>query len=166
MGKLVGATCILVALATSARADVSLDSMSGADADKELQQPVTAPPPESPPVDAFVVTLRPSPELSREEQLLLDRCAACHPASNYQDKRYSKLRWWLVLLRMEMVNGAVLSGSEAEIIIAKLTRDRPAEAADLVAEAAVAFGLAGLFAAVAYWLRRRLIANNPPRPLV
>lgn len=54
------------------------------------------------------------------------RCTKCHPAYYYEEKRHTRLVWELVILRMQLINGAKLKRGERGIISAYMARVRPA----------------------------------------
>ncbi|MBI4968234.1 MAG: hypothetical protein HZC25_08970 [Rhodospirillales bacterium] len=53
------------------------------------------------------------------------RCTRCHIAENFHDKRYGRIGWELVLLRMQFLNGARFEqGERARIRTYLLERKR------------------------------------------
>lgn len=54
------------------------------------------------------------------------RCTKCHPAYYYEEKRHTGLVWEIVILRMQLINGAKLKRGERGIISAYMARVRPA----------------------------------------
>lgn len=54
------------------------------------------------------------------------RCTKCHPAYYYEEKRHTGFVWELVILRMQLINGAKLKRGERGIISAYMAKVRPA----------------------------------------
>lgn len=67
-------------------------------------------------------------------QLIEARCTKCHENSNYIDKTHTRPVWTLVVLRMQILNGANFKRGERAIIIDYLAERRPAPLILAVAE--------------------------------
>lgn len=52
------------------------------------------------------------------------RCTECHPAAQFEGKHHGWVGWSLVVARMRFLNGAVISGHEAAIIIPHLVAEQ------------------------------------------
>ncbi len=67
-------------------------------------------------------------------QLIEARCTKCHENSNYRDKTHTRPVWTLVVLRMQLFNGATFRRDERAIIIDYLAETRPASPIRTAAE--------------------------------
>lgn len=67
-------------------------------------------------------------------QLIEARCTRCHENSNYRDKTHTKPVWTLVVLRMQLFNGATFKRGERAIIIDHLAETKPASPIRTVTE--------------------------------
>ncbi len=67
-------------------------------------------------------------------QLVEAHCTRCHENSNYREKTHTKPVWTLVVLRMQLFNGATFKRDERAIIIDYLTETRPASPMRATAE--------------------------------
>jgi hypothetical protein len=89
-------------------------------------------------------------------RLLESRCATCHEPGYFEQRRYSRLGWEVVILRMQLLNAAELAAGERAIIAAHLAAERPASAARVALDALVVSSPIALLAlAVFVWRRRR-----------
>ena len=67
-------------------------------------------------------------------QLIEARCTKCHSGFNYEDKAHTRVGWTLVILRMQLFNGATFKRGERAIIIDYLAETRPASPIRTAAE--------------------------------
>ena len=88
-------------------------------------------------------------------RLLEQRCTACHAAGHYMEQSHTLPGWWLVVLRMKVLNAAELDGAEMSVLAAHLTQLRPAAGIDAALEYA-ALPLLLAFPFVGWWGWRRL----------
>ncbi|MFN2309865.1 MAG: hypothetical protein ABR553_09060 [Gammaproteobacteria bacterium] len=68
-------------------------------------------------------------------QLLERRCTVCHAADYYQTKTYSRLRWELVILRMQWQNDTPLEPGERGLLATHLATSQPATGTRALSEA-------------------------------
>jgi hypothetical protein len=59
-------------------------------------------------------------------RLVDSRCGVCHGPEYLRDRRYGRLGWWTVLLRMEYFNGARFEPDERRVIVEHLARTHSA----------------------------------------
>jgi hypothetical protein len=59
-------------------------------------------------------------------RLLEGRCTGCHERAYFEDRGYSRVGWELVILRMQLLNGAQLATGERSAIATYLAQRRPA----------------------------------------
>lgn len=58
-------------------------------------------------------------------RLMRTRCTACHAADNFVNQRHNRIGWELVVLRMQVLNEAVLGPGERSMIAAQLADSYP-----------------------------------------
>lgn len=59
-------------------------------------------------------------------RLMRTRCTACHAVDNFVNQRHNRIGWELVVLRMQVLNDAVLGPGERGAIAAQLAESYPA----------------------------------------
>jgi hypothetical protein len=62
------------------------------------------------------------------------RCTTCHTEDNYINQRHNRVGWELVILRMQLLNEAVLAAGERGLIADHLAQTRPATGHDALLE--------------------------------
>ncbi|MCX8018121.1 MAG: hypothetical protein N2690_09525 [Rhodocyclaceae bacterium] len=92
------------------------------------------------------------------ERLTETHCTRCHAATHYTATGHTRAVWWLVVLRMRVLNQAPLGWQDMAVITAYLAAVRPASEHDALIETAMVFGLPllALLAAVVRYRGKRL----------
>jgi hypothetical protein len=88
-------------------------------------------------------------------KLVEARCGTCHAPEFIQGHTDSYLGWWLIAMRMELLNGARLQAGERHVIVAHLATTQPSGALrSAVQWSALAMIPAGLIASTFLVIRR------------
>ena len=87
-------------------------------------------------------------------RLLERRCTVCHEPAYFEDREYTRLGWELVILRMQLLNGAELGAGERSIIAAHLAEERPASMVRVFFDVAIALSPIAIMALSAFGWRR------------
>ncbi|MCM2287639.1 MAG: hypothetical protein NDI67_01320 [Sulfuritalea sp.] len=91
-------------------------------------------------------------------RLTQTRCTTCHTEDNYINQRHNRLGWELVILRMQLLNGAELDRGERGIIVDHLAQTRSATAHDALLESLQQ--LAALLLPAVLWLGWKLTRSR------
>lgn len=86
------------------------------------------------------------------------RCTTCHSEDNYIQQRHNRIAWELVILRMQVLNGAELDGGERGIIADHLAQIRSATGHDALLESLQQ--LATLLLPAVLWLGWKLTRSR------
>lgn len=101
------------------------------------------------------------PPVDAEEAYVYRRCTRCHNAENFHDKRYGRIGWELVMLRMQFLNGARFEQGERARIRTYLLERKRAEPIWEFGEVVLTGVVAGsALIGLARWRRRRSLV--PP----
>lgn len=92
-------------------------------------------------------------------RLTRTRCATCHVADVYVNRRHNRIGWELVILRMQHFNAAPLDAGERSTIAAHLTETYPATGGTALIEALQQLAVA-LFVVWFFWLARKITRSR------
>ncbi|MCX7893135.1 MAG: hypothetical protein N2544_12305 [Burkholderiales bacterium] len=95
-------------------------------------------------------------------RLVEARCGGCHARDYFERQRFGYAGWWATVVRMQVVNGAVLGPGERGPIVAHLAATYPASPVGEALEWALVGAVAIGSVAAPWWILRRRRRRGAP----